>query len=187
MFSICDSRPPSPESPQPFVSFQPSTTLPFPTWDNTVAALNLENLPSFIRDYNSTNKSRLRIWFPTANKPHNGSLNTPVIAQFVIRDVVTIYLTLDYLPKDTTLVVESATAFGPQEKVCLTDFFPVALENDTFLYSIQKPPHSQSDYSVYQKLSQQLAKVIQAQPQVPFQLIMVRLAPSPTCSRDPEI
>lgn len=112
-----NSRPPSPESPQPFTSFQPTAALPFPTWDGIEPALKLEGLTEFIRDYNRSNKPRLHIWFSTASKRNGDVLNTPVIVRFIIRDVVAIYLTLDHLSNDTTLMVESATAFGPREKV----------------------------------------------------------------------
>lgn len=148
-------RQPSPESPQPYRSLQlqPKTSL-FPRDDAASAPLRLEGLVEYIRSYNASNAHRLHVWTAT---PRAAALKLPseLTVRFTIRDVVTVYLTLGSVPPDSVIVVEGATAFGPREK---------------------KPPHSQSSYVVYQRLSQHLAKMLQAKPEASFQLVMVLLA-----------
>lgn len=39
----------------------------------------------------------------------------------------------------------------------------------------QKPPHSQSDFVVFQKLTQQVTKMIQSEPLVSLQTVLVRV------------
>lgn len=108
-------RPPSPESPQPYRSFQPKTS-PFPPDDVASAPLQMENLVDFIQSYNRSNPFRLHIW--TATPRLSGQkLPDQVIVRFTIRDVVTIFLTVGSAPPDSAIVVEGATAFGPREKV----------------------------------------------------------------------
>jgi hypothetical protein len=38
---------------------------------------------------------------------------------------------------------------------------------------IQKPPHSQSEFTVFQKLSQWVVRMLQSSPRVPVQIFMV--------------
>ncbi|EMD32105.1 hypothetical protein CERSUDRAFT_162186 [Gelatoporia subvermispora B] len=145
-------RAPSPESPQPYRPFEPKSSIIFPPLDEGASPIQLPELPDFLREYNRVDKSRsLQIHSPSRGQP----LRCPVILRFTIRDVVTVYLTLDRSSQTSSLVVETASAFGPRE---------------------QKPPHLHSDYTVYQKLSQQIAKMVQAQPQVPLQSVLSLLA-----------
>ncbi|CAL1707998.1 unnamed protein product [Somion occarium] len=130
---------PSPESPMAFPSFQPPSSQLLPSADLISAPLKLEGLADFIRDYNKSHNNRLHIWTSTSRQQATALHNFPVTVRFTIPDVVAVYLTLGCNPTDETIIVESATAFGPAER---------------------KPPHSQSDYAVYQKLSQQLAKCL---------------------------
>ncbi|KAI0915655.1 hypothetical protein AcV5_003517 [Taiwanofungus camphoratus] len=135
-------RPPSPEFPQPYRAFQSKTASLFPSLDDGLPPIRLEGLPLFIREYNKLRQNiNLHVWTPA--REH--TLTLPIVLRFIIRDVVTVFLTLSHGIDDLTLVVENATAFGPRE---------------------QKPSHSQSDYTVFQKLSQQIAKMIQSQPQI---------------------
>ncbi|KAH8093920.1 hypothetical protein BXZ70DRAFT_897129 [Cristinia sonorae] len=146
--STTPSGAPSPESPQPYVSFQPVNPSLFPAWDGSTLPLKLVELPAYIKDYNRTHQFRLHIW--SYRRRSESDLAPPIIVRFTIRDVLSVYVTLDTTP-DGSLITESATVFGPREK---------------------KPPHSQSDYLVYQALSQQLLKMVHSQPLVPFQQVM---------------
>ncbi|KAK7692827.1 hypothetical protein QCA50_004462 [Cerrena zonata] len=152
------SRPleaPSPESPQAFPSFQPPSSQLLPSGESVNEPLRIDGLADYIRVYNESNKNKLHIWTPTDRQRRTALQSFPVTVRFTIPDVVTVFLSLGCASTSTTIIVESVTAFGPREK---------------------KPPHSQSDYAVYQKLSQQLAKVIQSQPLAPFQLILTVLS-----------
>ncbi|KZP34294.1 hypothetical protein FIBSPDRAFT_771790 [Athelia psychrophila] len=142
-------RPPSPESPQPYVSFQPKTSSLFPVSEDDPAPLRIDQLPGFIRDFNQSNPSKLHIWSPRNQDAKQ--LCNPVILRFTIRDVLTAFVTLGFTDDDTVLVTQTATAFGPRER---------------------KSPHSQSDYIAYQNLSQQISHMIQSYPRVSFQSIM---------------
>ncbi|EKM54040.1 uncharacterized protein PHACADRAFT_29309 [Phanerochaete carnosa HHB-10118-sp] len=148
------NRQPSPDSPQPYRTLQPKTSL-FPPDDAAAPTpLRVDDLVHYIRSYNTTNAHRLHVWTATP-RPSRLNLPSELMVRFTIRDVVTVYLTLGSMPPESTIVVEGATAFGPREK---------------------KPPHSQSSYVVYQRLSQHLAKMLQSKPQASFQLVMVLLA-----------
>ncbi|KAJ3545462.1 hypothetical protein NM688_g5624 [Phlebia brevispora] len=162
------TRLPSPESPQPFRAFQPkSTSLSFPPQADP--PLRKEALVKYIKEFNRKRTgSRLHVWC-ASSRPHDGELPSPLVIRFTIRDVVVVYLTLGFVAPDSTIIVEGATAFGPREKVELI----IAIAWTT-LTLVQKPPHSQSDYAVYQILSQQIAKLLQTQPRVAFQQIVVR-------------
>ncbi|KAL4247359.1 Mediator complex subunit 27 family protein [Abortiporus biennis] len=158
--------PSSPESPQPTFS-QPGITKPlFPTLNPGIIPLRLKDLSQYIIEHNKTHKSRLHIWLPSSARKHsslksNTNTNTkgveklklPIVIRFMIRDVFTVYSTLGYSAKDkeSRLFVESAAAFAPRER---------------------RPPHSQSEYTVYREMSQQLAKSINLQPNAPVQLII---------------
>ncbi|OCH91817.1 hypothetical protein OBBRIDRAFT_774575 [Obba rivulosa] len=145
-------RAPSPESPQPYRPFEPKSSVIFPPLDEAATPLQLDGLPDFLKEFNRPDKiCKLRIYSPG----RTGPLRCPVVLRFTIRDVAIIYLTLDRSFSSPSLIIESAIAFGPRE---------------------QKPPHSQSDYAVFQKLSQQIAKMIQSQPQVPLQSVLSLLS-----------
>ncbi|KAI8969581.1 hypothetical protein BD414DRAFT_428312 [Trametes punicea] len=141
-------RPPSPESPQPYRATEPKSTSLFSHAEESVAPIDLDGLPAYIRQHNKLSQHKLHVVAAKKDRP----LRPPIVLRFVISDVVVVYLTLDWsTPEQQAVVVESATAFGPRE---------------------QKPPHSQSDYTVYQQLSQQLAKVLQSEPWVPLQVFV---------------
>ena len=67
-----------------------------------------------MREYNHAHDSRLHIW--SYRRRDETSLAPPIIVRFTIRDVFTVYVTLD-TAADGSLVTESAAAFGPREKV----------------------------------------------------------------------
>ncbi|KIJ49708.1 hypothetical protein M422DRAFT_28070 [Sphaerobolus stellatus SS14] len=122
--------------------------------------LTVGDLPSFIRSHNASGSLiKLHIWSPTRHEPQNKPdapswlLNSKeVIIRASIPDVMYVYMRFEV--EDTgspgsasqkTLLIENISAFGPGER---------------------KSPHSQSDYMVFQKLSQHLAWMIQAEPNV---------------------
>ncbi|KAF7362006.1 hypothetical protein MVEN_00545800 [Mycena venus] len=102
----------------------------------------------YIREFNQTHSCKLHIWTRTRGATQ---LSNPAVVRFTIRDVLVCYVTMAYSPEDPVLATESVTAFGPREK---------------------KSPHSQSDFLVYQSLSQQIAKMLQSHPRVSFQSVM---------------
>ncbi|KAI0823624.1 hypothetical protein BC628DRAFT_1324570 [Trametes gibbosa] len=146
--SICCTRPPSPESPQPYHATGPKSSEFLPHAEGGSSSVTLDGLPAYIREHHKMNRSKLHVVAPKRGRP----LQCPLMLRFVIPDVVAIYLSLGQSAAEgQALVVESATAFGPRE---------------------QKAIHSQSDYAVYQQLSQQLARVLQSEPWTPLQEIV---------------
>lgn len=111
------SEAPSPESPQTFPSFQPPTNQLLPSAESINDALTMDGLADFIHEYNKSNKNSLHIWTSTTRQREAALTSFPVTVRFTIPDVVTIFLSLGCAPTSTTIVVESATAFGPREKV----------------------------------------------------------------------
>ncbi|KAI0674831.1 hypothetical protein C8Q78DRAFT_1075193 [Trametes maxima] len=149
-------RPPSPESPQPYRATGPKSSSFLPHGGAGVDPVRLTGLPAYVREHNRTSQHKLHIVAPKKGRP----LQCPIVLRFVIVDVVVVYLTLERASADDeSLVVENATAFGPRE---------------------QNAMHSQPDYTVYQQLSQQLARVLQAEPWAPLQAIVVGTTHSTT-------
>jgi len=145
-------RAPSPESPQPYHTFQSKSTSLFPLLETESTPLKVDDLASYIREFNLNpdhSQCKLHIWSPV--RSGNKKIGNPAVVRFSIRDVLTAYVTTSYDPDTRVLVVETVTAFGPREK---------------------KSPHSQSEYMVYQKLSQQIARMLQSHPMVCFQTIV---------------
>ncbi|KAJ7497148.1 hypothetical protein FB451DRAFT_1018789 [Mycena latifolia] len=141
-------RPPSPESPQPYIPYDKRSSSLFPVANDDPPALRADQLADYIREFNRTHSSKLHIWTRVRGSTQ---LSNPAVVRFTIRDVLVCYVTMAYAPGDPVLVAESVTAFGPREK---------------------KSPHSQSDFLVYQSLSQQIAKMLQSHPRVSFQSLM---------------
>ncbi|KAJ7287718.1 hypothetical protein C8J57DRAFT_1049273 [Mycena rebaudengoi] len=136
-------RPPSPESPQPYVpqDKRSASLFPMPTGD----PLRVGELPAYIREFNQSHSAKLHIWTRTRGSTQ---LSNPAVVRFTIRDVVVCYIRSTYSAEDPVLITESVTAFGPRET---------------------KSPHSQSDFLVYQCLSQQIAKMLQCHPRISLQ------------------
>ncbi|KAJ7124888.1 hypothetical protein C8R44DRAFT_618601 [Mycena epipterygia] len=142
-------RPPSPvESPQPYIPYDKRSTSLFPAASDEPPNLRADELPDYIREFNQTHSCKLHIWTRIRGSTQLGN---PAVVRFTIRDVLVCYVTLGYAQGDPVLVTESVTAFGPREK---------------------KSPHSQSDFLVYQSLSQQIARMLQSHPRVSFQSLM---------------
>lgn len=137
--------------------------------------LTKEALPEYVRQWNRDHKTtKLHLWRRT-HEQGDGQLT---VLRFTIPDVLIVYVSLA-LSTGAALVVETVTAFAPREKVCL------ARKNGcTKLIRLgQKSPHSQSDYVVYQSLSQQLAKMVQSHPSVSVLSILVSVCGVKTSSR----
>ncbi|KAJ7502756.1 hypothetical protein B0H11DRAFT_601297 [Mycena galericulata] len=141
-------RPPSPESPQPYIPYDKRSVSLFPVTSDDPPPLRADELPDYIREFNQTHSCKLHIWTRIRGSIQ---LSNPAVVRFTIRDVLVCYITMEHTASDPVLVTESVTAFGPREK---------------------KAPHSQSDFLVYQTLSQQIARMLQSHPRVPFQSLM---------------
>ncbi|KAJ7594839.1 hypothetical protein C8J56DRAFT_450169 [Mycena floridula] len=140
-------RPPSPESPQPYVNTgdgQPASLFP-PTNESP---LEIDGLEEYIRQFNKSHPARLHIWTSTSGTP---KLESPVALRFAMLDVFTAYVALGYSRERPVLILETVAVFGPRER---------------------RSPHSQSEYLVFQQLSQQLATMIQSEPRVSVQTFM---------------
>ncbi|KAI6032811.1 hypothetical protein F5J12DRAFT_713019 [Pisolithus orientalis] len=183
------SRPPSPVgSPQPYVPPPARSSSLFSPPEDDPPPLRAESLVGYIRSFNKGSLPEFKqppvppipgieqIPVPTCNlaiwsrikrsvdfvnsrnllsiADQSTKLSIPVILRFTIADVLTAYVSLIFEKEEDPLVIEKATAFGPRER---------------------KFPHEQSDYQVYQVLSQHLAKMLQSHPLVPLQTLMQAL------------
>ncbi|KAF7428405.1 hypothetical protein PC9H_007629 [Pleurotus ostreatus] len=109
-------RPPSPSSPQPYISTTTSNPSLFPPPSDTdPEPLKADQLAQFIRDFNRGNDSKLHIWLRSRSAPKD---ELPVVVRFTLPDVLTAYITLNYTPPHrSTLVTESVSMFAPREQV----------------------------------------------------------------------
>jgi hypothetical protein len=107
-------RPPSPESPQPYVSFQPKTVSLFPAIADEPPPLQVNGLADYIRSFNQNKPYKLHVWSRTKGSTQ---LTNPVIVRFTIRDVLTTFVTLSYSDNHPVLITQTVTAFGPRERV----------------------------------------------------------------------
>ena len=105
--------PGSPGSPQPYVALERKDTSLFPMMEDDEEPLRADGLANYIRDFNRTNKCKLRLWRKTRGTPLT---NQPTILRFGIPDVLIAYLSLVYAP-NSVLVCESVTFFAPRERV----------------------------------------------------------------------
>ncbi|EAU91368.2 hypothetical protein CC1G_07403 [Coprinopsis cinerea okayama7 len=142
-------RPPSPESPQPYVPVEKTPTTFFPPEDLQGPLVAFDGLVPFVREYNKADKPcRLHIWERTREQRQE----RPRMLRFTIPDVLTAYISLGSpAATNNTVIVQTVTAFGPRER---------------------KAPHTQSDYTVYRLLSQEIAKMIRSEEQVPLKAIL---------------
>ncbi|KAF9456629.1 hypothetical protein BDZ94DRAFT_1285657 [Collybia nuda] len=141
-------RLPSPDSPQPYVGIQRRSTSLFPPLEDDHDPLTKEALAEYVCQWNQDHKiAKTHLWRRTRDQ-EDGQLTT---LRFIIPDVLMVYVTLALSTANAALVVETVTAFAPREK---------------------KFPHSQSDYIVYQTLSQQLARMVQSYPSVSVQSML---------------
>ncbi|KZT04606.1 uncharacterized protein LAESUDRAFT_760900 [Laetiporus sulphureus 93-53] len=125
----------TPESPRSYNNPQPQRTSLFSPAHDSVPPVNISELIDFVREFNKTNpKIRLQIVAADRHRP----LVCPILVRFTIRDIATVFLTLD--SKDDSVLI--------------------------------KPPHSHSDFIVFQKLSQQVTKMILSQPQISVRVVL---------------
>jgi len=142
--------------------------------------LTLKDLPSYVREFNSTHakKMLLHLYLPPGHEA--GNVAVPVVLRFLIPNVLRAFITLgheegiDHVVSETpALMVECLTVFGSREKASASD-------DDRAAYSAsltvdQKPPHSQSEFIIFQKLSQWVVRVLQSSPRVPLQSFIVSI------------
>ncbi|TFK25478.1 hypothetical protein FA15DRAFT_349176 [Coprinopsis marcescibilis] len=139
-------RPPSPESPKPYVPGEKQRTSFFAS-SESLPRVTLDGLTVYTREFNQAQKEakkpcRLHIWERTKGK---GREQRPQTMRFTIPDVLTAYIKLGYTGADSVAIVQMLTAFGPRES---------------------KPPHKQSDFAVFRLLSQEIAKKIRSEEEV---------------------
>lgn len=156
-------RSPTPESPRPYLAFQHKVSTPFPPLSADELPLALRELPAYVREFNATHtKMLLHIYVASGRESRN--VTVPVVLRFLIPDVLRAFITLGHEEGSSNgavsgtpaaLMVESLTVFGSREK---------------------KPPHSQSEFTVFQKLSQWVVRMLQSSPRVPVQSFMGMLA-----------
>ncbi|KAI9449398.1 hypothetical protein BJY52DRAFT_250661 [Lactarius psammicola] len=150
-------RSPTPESPRPYLAFQHKVSSPFPPLAVDELPLTLRELPAYVREFNTTHtKMLLHIYLASGRESRN--ITVPVVLRFLIPDVLRAFITLGHeegsngaMSETPALMVESLTVFGSREK---------------------KPPHSQSEFTVFQKLSQWVVRMLQSSPRVPVQSFM---------------
>ena len=183
-----DRRSSTPESPRPYPSFHPRTASLFPSPEPSSPPLSIAGVPDYIRQFNAapSREARLHIWLSGPKEPRD--LRVPLLLRFVIPDVLKAFIVLGHYedPKedrsqkydDRPLLIETVTAFGARERVGLIDLYfsetRDVMESSPPSLATQKPPHSQSDYQVFLKLSQYIARMVQSAPRIPFQCFMVR-------------
>ncbi|KAL5507065.1 hypothetical protein ACEPAH_6521 [Sanghuangporus vaninii] len=145
------------DSPAPFPSFHVETThvFPPPRLEDNRKVENLEDLVLFIREFNgrateSEQRSRtiLAVWAPSHPKlAARRDVSDPLTVRVTIRDVTTVFVKLRHDRGFGQLYIESVVALGPREK---------------------KGPHSHSDFTVFQKLTQHVARMLEKEPYVSF-------------------
>ncbi|KAI0727405.1 hypothetical protein C8Q72DRAFT_840826 [Fomitopsis betulina] len=138
----------SPESPRVYIADAPRPSSRFPP--NGLPSLRLDGLADYLKDFN---RSHTKVKARVVTSDRSRGLFCPLLLRFSISDALTIFLSVDETD-EKSLVVESATAFASRE---------------------QKPPHSQSDFVVFQKLTQQVTKMIQSEPLVSLQTVLTSL------------
>lgn len=160
-------RPPSPASPQPYVAKPAQEPSVFPPADANAVPLTAHDLLGYIREHNRERGAKLQIWLKTAAEAKS---DRPQLLRFMIPDVVIVYISVSYERTSGAVVIENMAAFGPREKVG-----PSTADRGrrgTELCA-QKAAHEQSEYTVFQNLSQQFARVLHSNPNIPFQSLMV--------------
>jgi hypothetical protein len=186
VYSSYCSRSPTPESPRPYLPLQQKFANPFPPLPAGTLPLTLKDLPAYIREFNSTHAKRVLLHVYLATGHESRSITVPVILRFLIPNVLRAFITLGHeegidgaVPNMPALVVESFTVFGSREKAS-SPYGRIA-----YSFTVpQKPPHSQSEFIIFQKLSQWVVRVLQSSPRVPVQSFMVRITmPSRSTTR----
>ena len=132
----CYSRSPTPESPRPYLPLQQKVASPFPPLPTGTLPLTLKDLPTYIREFNSTHAKRvlLHVYLAPGHKSRN--IAVPVILRFLIPNVLRAFITLGHeegvdgaVLEIPALVVESFTVFGSREKA--------SSSHDRFVYPVR--------------------------------------------------
>ena len=96
---------------------------PFPPLPTGTLPLTLKDLPTYIREFNSTHAKKVLLHVYLAPGHESRSITVPVILRFLIPNVLRAFITLGYeegidraVPEMSALVVESFTVFGSREK-----------------------------------------------------------------------
>ncbi|VDB89264.1 unnamed protein product [Peniophora sp. CBMAI 1063] len=143
----------TPETPQPYVAPHAPSIFPMPT--PPPPPTTIATVPQLVRDFNTKHgrAAQMRIFIPSGSKPP--ATTPPITLRVRLPDVLTAYITLDTPSsedgsskplRDRTLTVAHVATFGARERV---------------------PPHAQSAYIVFQKMSQHIISMVQSAPTVP--------------------
>lgn len=110
-------RPPSPESPKPYVPADRSRTSFFRAPDAPpTEPLYAQDLVRYAREFNRTQEiCRLHLWEKTRERRED----KPRMVRFTIPDVLTAYIALGYSSVDRVALVHTVTCFGARERVSL--------------------------------------------------------------------
>lgn len=131
-------------------------------------ALEAGQLHQYLKAHNSEHRTRLHIWKRTQDEAKS---DRPNLLRFMIPDVMIIYISIGYQSHSGTILIENMSALAPRERV--SPHFFGNEERKTDSSGSQKAPYLHSEYTVFRVLSQQLARVLHAQPQIGLQGVMV--------------
>lgn len=108
-------RPPSPESPKPYVPADRSRTSFFRAPDAPpTEPLYAQDLVRYARDFNKTQDiCRLHLWEKTRERREA----KPRMMRFTISDILIAYISLGYSSVDNAALVHTVTCFGARERV----------------------------------------------------------------------
>ncbi|KAH8119456.1 hypothetical protein DFH11DRAFT_1540268 [Phellopilus nigrolimitatus] len=165
------------DSPAPFPSFQLQVTNVFPSLQQKdVKIAHLEDVPVFIREYNKRRRgpaledqssgTKLTIWAQT--RPFSGAprhVSDPLTVRVAIRDVAMVFVKLTH----------RRSTDGGSDQPAIESIVALGTEGEVFSM-LQKSPHSHSDFTVYQKLTQQITRMVEKEPGVSFPQLIDLLA-----------
>jgi len=102
---------------------QQKVAVPFPPLPTGTLPLTLKDLPTYIREFNSSHAKKVLLHVYLAPGHESRGITVPVILQFLIPNVLRAFITLGHeegidgaVPEMPALVVESFTVFGSREK-----------------------------------------------------------------------
>ncbi|KAI0268793.1 hypothetical protein BC834DRAFT_821187 [Gloeopeniophorella convolvens] len=167
----------TPESPRPLLALRRKVPGPFPPLPEGALPLTVKELPAFVRDFNATHAKKIVLHVYLASPREARDITVPLVLRFLIPDVLKAFVNLGYeegvsgpASQTAPLMVENVTVFGSREKASSRR---VAAHIVTGAYpAAQKPPHSQSEYIIFQKLSQWIVRMLQSSPRAPAQNIV---------------
>jgi hypothetical protein len=106
-------RPPSAESPEPYVAVERRRKSLFPELEAGTEPLRAEGLEAYIGLFNGTSECKMHLWRKTRGTPLT---EQPIILRFMVPDVLVAYVSV---VSDGVLLSESVTFFGPRERVSM--------------------------------------------------------------------